>query len=676
MDYPVSSPAKRGSFVVRSVAVAALLLSLVTGTVYAQSASLLGQDATPVAGDGGPVTAAAAPGDATAFVAINLDPESEQFQTSAALSGSSGLIELFDLVTGLDESDADDVSGFYEGLGATELGVVIPAVSTGQVESLSETSTDEVPEIAETDIRFVLATTDPEGAFDFLVERIPDLSGAAASDTTESDYNGVTIVSLPDTPSGDTMINLALVEDLIIATPTIEGIESSIDVAQGTGEAITGNARFQDVASQLDGDAMLFAYTDSTALFDDPATAELLDEMGIDLSTLGQFNVYGGLQVSADADAPGFRVNTVSFPNPESDATPAAAPDFSSDLTAQVPDSTMIYLGGNDLGQLLGPIVAVALASTLAVDVAEDLTVEPEVIAAEEAGTPGADADASEEATDEDAADVAPETDEDQTSEEDLAAISDVVVGFLTLLTGEYVVAVEAPEITSLSDPNSLFVLVASGIEGGPLVDSLLELASDTLAGDDTDLTVTSEVVDGATLYTATSGEGAAAIRFTYGIVDDQLLIGLGDSVQTFLDGTDASLADDPQFQETFAALGVAPDEGAVVYLDLATLLPLVQAGSELLAGTDGGPDADPACEEYDSQADAQAAYDEDPFEQSSLDQDFDGEACEDAFGTPATPEPMLTDIDFSGVVAYGQVTYQGDGFTASEGLFLVESAD
>ena len=676
MDYPVSSPAKRGSFVVRSVAVAALLLSLVTGTVYAQSASLLGQDATPVAGDGGPVTAAAAPGDATAFVALNLDPESEQFQTSAALSGSSGLIELFDLVTGLDESDADDVSGFYEGLGATELGVVIPAVSTGQVESLSETSTDEVPEIAETDIRFVLATTDPEGAFDFLVERIPDLSGAAASDTTESDYNGVTIVSLPDTPSGDTMINLALVEDLIIATPTIEGIESSIDVAQGTGEAITGNARFQDVASQLDGDAMLFAYTDSTALFDDPATAELLDEMGIDLSTLGQFNVYGGLQVSADADAPGFRVNTVSFPNPESDATPAAAPDFSSDLTAQVPDSTMIYLGGNDLGQLLGPIVAVALASTLAVDVAEDLTVEPEVIAAEEAGTPGADADASEEATDEDAADVAPETDEDQTSEEDLAAISDVVVGFLTLLTGEYVVAVEAPEITSLSDPNSLFVLVASGIEGGPLVDSLLELASDTLAGDDTDLTVTSEVVDGATLYTATSGEGAAAIRFTYGIVDDQLLIGLGDSVQTFLDGTDASLADDPQFQETFAALGVAPDEGAVVYLDLATLLPLVQAGSELLAGTDGGPDADPACEEYDSQADAQAAYDEDPFEQSSLDQDFDGEACEDAFGTPATPEPMLTDIDFSGVVAYGQVTYQGDGFTASEGLFLVESAD
>lgn len=676
MDYPVSSPAKRGSFVVRSVAVAALLLSLVTGTVYAQSASLLGQDATPVAGDGGPVTAAAAPGDATAFVAINLDPESEQFQTSAALSGSSGLIELFDLVTGLDESDADDVSGFYEGLGATELGVVIPAVSTGQVESLSETSTDEVPEIAETDIRFVLATTDPEGAFDFLVERIPDLSGAAASDTTESDYNGVTIVSLPDTPSGDTMINLALVEDLIIATPTIEGIESSIDVAQGTGEAITGNARFQDVASQLDGDAMLFAYTDSTALFDDPATAELLDEMGIDLSTLGQFNVYGGLQVSADADAPGFRVNTVSFPNPESDATPAAAPDFSSDLTAQVPDSTMIYLGGNDLGQLLGPIVAVALASTLAVDVAEDLTVGPEVIAAEEAGTPGADADASEEATDEDAADVAPETDEDQTSEEDLAAISDVVVGFLTLLTGEYVVAVEAPEITSLSDPNSLFVLVASGIEGGPLVDSLLELASDTLAGDDTDLTVTSEVVDGATLYTATSGEGAAAIRFTYGIVDDQLLIGLGDSVQTFLDGTDASLADDPQFQETFAALGVAPDEGAVVYLDLATLLPLVQAGSELLAGTDGGPDADPACEEYDSQADAQAAYDEDPFEQSSLDQDFDGEACEDAFGTPATPEPMLTDIDFSGVVAYGQVTYQGDGFTASEGLFLVESAD
>ena len=35
----------------------------------------------------------------------------------------------------------------------------------------------------------------------------------------------------------------------------------------------------------------------------------------------------------------------------------------------------------------------------------------------------------------------------------------------------------------------------------------------------------------------------------------------------------------------------------------------------------------------------------------------------------------MLSDIDFSGIVAYGQVTYEGDGFTASDGLFLLAPA-
>lgn len=663
MDNPVSTPAPRSSFVLRSVAVAALLLSLVTGTVYAQSNSLLGQDATPSAMSSADLpTAAAAPADAMAFVALNLDPESEQFQTSAELSTSSGLIDLFNLVAGVDEADAEDFTGFYEGLGATELGVAIPAISPDQLETASEVTTDELPEAEIQDVRIVLATSDPEGSFAFLTEQIPDLSGDPAVEAAETEYEGVTIRSFPDGGSGDAMVNVALVEGLIVVAPTIEGIESSIDAAQGTVDAITSNPRFQDVAGQLDGESMLFAFSDNTALFSEPAYAELLEEMGIDLASLGQFNVYGGLRVSADAEAPGFRVNTVSFPNTETGATPEAVPDYSSDLTTQVPGNTMIYLGGNEIGQVLGPIVSVALASTAAAELVEDVAVSTTGQA-----TP---------VGDDDPTDGYTTTEEEPTSVEDVAAIADVVAGFLTLLTGEYVVAIEAPEITSLSDPNSLFVLVASGVESGALVDGLLELATDSLMTEDGDLTITSEEIDGGTLYTATSGEGAAAIRFSYGVIDGQLLIGLGDSVETFIEGPDASLADDPQFQETFAALGVAPEDGAVVYLDFATLLPLVQSGSELLGGTGSVPDADPACAEYDSQADAQAAYDEDPFELSDLDQDFDGEACEDAFGTPATPEPMLTDIDLSGIVAYGQVTFQGDGFTASEGLFLVGAAD
>ena len=54
--------------------------------------------------------------------------------------------------------------------------------------------------------------------------------------------------------------------------------------------------------------------------------------------------------------------------------------------------------------------------------------------------------------------------------------------------------------------------------------------------------------------------------------------------------------------------------------------------------------DADPSCGEYATQADAQAAYDEDQFENYQLDQDFDGEACEDFFGAPAASPAPSTD--------------------------------
>ncbi len=667
MDTPVSTPAPRSSFVLRSVTVAALLLALVSTTVYAQGARTANQQATPAAAGGVLSTAAAVPADATAYVAINVDPESEQFQTSADLSATSSLIDLFDVVANLDESDSDDISGVFEGVGATEVGVGIPAVSSEQIESLSMTTTDDVPDVADQDIRVVLATADPEAAFTYLTEDFPALAAGPNASSEQSTYAGVDVVSIGDGASPETTLNFALVDELIVITPTIEGIESSIDTAQGTTDSIASTGKFQDVSGQLDGASMLFAFSDNGAILNDPAYTDVLTEMGIDPSVLAQFNVYSGLQVAADAAAPGFRVNTVSFPNTDSGATPAATPSFSSDLTSQVPDDTMVYLGGNNLGQVLGPIVSIALASSAVTDVVGEVAASPAAVATVTASgaTPESDAGA-ESATMDEGTPVA---------SDGISEIADVVAGFLTLLTGEYVVAIQAPQITALSDPNSLYVLFASGIDGGPLVDRLLSLATDSLSGADSGVTVTSDMIDGDTVYTVTTGADASAITFSYGVVDGQLLVGLGDSVQSFLAGPDSSLADNPQFQETFAALGRVPEEGAVVYLDFTTLLPLVQTGAELLGGTGSVPDNDPDCAQYDSQSDAQSAYDDDPFDNSNLDLDFDGEACEDFFAPTGTPEPTLSDVDFSNVVSYGQVTYQGDGFTASEGLFLLAPA-
>ena len=129
MNTPVSTPALKSSFVLRSVAVAALLLTLISTTVYAQGTLNASQEATPVVGTASLTTAAAVPADATAYVALNVDPDSEQFQTSADLSATAGFLDLFDLVANFDESDSSEINGVLEGVGATEVGIGIPAVS-------------------------------------------------------------------------------------------------------------------------------------------------------------------------------------------------------------------------------------------------------------------------------------------------------------------------------------------------------------------------------------------------------------------------------------------------------------------------------------------------------------------------------------------------------------------
>ena len=220
------------------------------------------------------------------------------------------------------------------------------------------------------------------------------------------------------------------------------------------------------------------------------------------LATANNFN---GLQIAADADAPGFRVRTVSFPNTEIGPTPPTVPAYSSELTDRVPDSTMIYLGGNELGQMLAPVVAIAIAALSASDMTTGVSDLPSDAGPAAGSTP-------------DAVD-GPTTDATATTTDDVTAVTEIVGGFLTLLTGEYVVAIDAPQATSLADPNSLYILVASGVEGGALVDSLLGLVSDSLGTDGSDLSVTTETVDGSTIYTASIGNGPGAITFSYGIV-------------------------------------------------------------------------------------------------------------------------------------------------------------
>jgi hypothetical protein len=90
-------------------------------------------------------------------------------------------------------------------------------------------------------------------------------------------------------------------------------------------------------------------------------------------------------------------------------------------------------------------------------------------------------------------------------------------------------------------------------------------------------------------------------------------------------------------------------------------------------SGASSVQDADPACLEFDSQVDAQTAYDEDPFENSNLDQDFDGQACEDFFNpapTVATPVPPSGGIE--ALESAASVAFEDDGKIYSSGILVV----
>ena len=666
-------PARHWTLTLRGLAVAILLCGALSTTVFAASQAEINQGATPATGDGTTVsTTAAAPADSQAFVSLNLDPDSAQFQDSAELSERAGFNELVASFLDLGDSEAEQAEALFATLALTEIGVAIPPVDIESVEVASTAAANQdtaaTSDLAETvNLALILASSDAESAFGFLTEQLPALIGVPTDEISDSEYQGAPVVQLGAGDAGELPILVAQVDDLIVISPSATALQAAIDAAQGDADDITTNAGYQQVTEVIGGESMLFSYADSASAYSDPAYREFLSGMDLDPALLGSFVGYTGMRVYADIEAPGFRVDTVQIPVGVGDGTPIAIPDYSSGMTSRVPDSTMIYLGGNDLGAMLAPIISIGIASGAASQAIQ--------------GLDGSDQDAT-------GAVGTPELSED----EDYDGITSLINSYVTLLAGEYVVAIGAPDEETLNDPNSLFALFATEVSDTAPFEPLIDPIGEFLFGGDPTVSVTTEEINGNLVYTVGSADresGNGEVTFSYGIVDDQLVLGLGDSVETYISGPSASLADDPQFQSTFDALGVDPSSGAVVYLDFATMIPLVLMGVELFAtvpdaeSAGSGIDADPACAEYDTQADAQDAYDDDPFGLADLDANYDGDACEDFFGTGsagATPaaggaatDPVM--IDYSAIISYGQVTSAGDGYTTSQGLLLLDEA-
>lgn len=602
-------------------------------------------------------TASISPESTLLYAALTLDTESDQLEQAQDLLDRAGLGELLDSAFADAESSGDmDPSDLEPFLGG-EIAVVVTdlaiAGAIAQSDAVSEMAGDTLestPDMGESDLAgaaIIIRADDAEVAYEKTQELLAESADEDRSSVEETDYEGVTIEAVTDDEEPTEGMAIAMVEDFVVVSSTVADIEPFIDVSNGDADSLTNVPAFDDLQDELNDEFLLFAFIDGPTLKEAVLADADFDALaGLADQSLAAFDAYTGLVVWADD--PGFRLDSLSVPS--EDAADYEGPDnYDVTLDEQVPDDTLVFADGMDLAGNGG-------LDALALLIAQEIN-------GEEAGTAPPDGMDAEEYAD----------DQFEQAEQELSfnLRSDFVDQFI----GEYALAVTVPDIATLMAPDGLFAIFVSGVEDpSTLADSIDALTPFLTEGMGETTTVDTRDIDGSDVTVISDESSGFPIEAEYGVVDDQFLIGFGQSIDTFIEGPDAPLSEDAVYQEV---MGLLPEDHAgVVYVNLGQAIALAQTLAGFAAGSDSDSieDASPDCAEYTSQEDAQAAYDDDPS-LFDLDQDFDGEACEDFFATgessPETEAVQFQDLDLSAIQALGMVNFVQDDDVRGTSLII-----
>ncbi len=483
----------------------------------------------------------------------------------------------------------------------------------------------------------VLTPDDAEASFEFY-------TGIVFDDETieieESDYNGYTIMTQAPADEFSEGVSIALVDDAIAIASVPEDLEPVIDTATGEVEPLSGDSSYIDVRDALEADVLNFGYVNGPAMLDalvaqDPEiTASLTDDLTASLGSHQGFVFW--------ADDPGFRLDTIALPGEDSEI-PAAA-SFEPAFANNVPDTSLVYIGGSDLGQSPS-LNSVALLFAQAI-VAEDVY---------SAATPVVDV-----------VDAEAQADEIFAEAEGLLGFN-LKTDVLDQIVGEWAMAGSVANITDLEP--SISAIFVTEVDDAETVAGVAETITNLIASqsDDT-FTLTSRQVNGSDVTVIDLSESGTPLVLEFGVIDEGLVIGVNEGIDDFVGGQSNALADDETFAATLAELPA--EVTSISYLNVTSLLPLIE-DAIALSSTSSTLDADPACGDYDTQAEAQAAYDEDDFANFNLDLDYDGEACEDFF-SPATPEAAVSGIGEINILSIGSVTFNDGEMVGSSTIILI----
>lgn len=605
-------------------------------------------------------TASVTPEDALAYFVLELDEESDQWSQAVALVERAGFADTLEQARNdiLQDAAGNDVP--LDSILGGEAAVVVTSAAIDAIAEAGDPAAmlldgDEATPAADTGgglpdatgAALVLDARAPDTAFAALQSALQDQADETGGAVEAIDYDGVTIEYVPGSTADDAdPMAVARVDDFVAVAASPTDLEPIIDT--GGGEAALADfGPFQDIQSALADDALLFGFIDGSAAEDAQGA---LNNLGLPTG-LTPSATYTGIQVRADE--PGFRLETISTPVDGGPFPPATA-TYESDLATRVPADALFFLSGAELGEngILDTIGAglIGLASGGL------------------GGTP---------------ATPAPDQDPDAFIAEQYEQAAQLIgVNLQTDLFQQFV-GEFGLYMSSEADPATISALFASDVsDPGTVVNALNQIKLLVQGSIGAGGEATTRQIQGSEINTVSAG-GPDFPKVEYGVVDDQFVLGVGiaSPIDSFVDGNGDSLATDSLYQDV---MGTLPTEvNGSLYVSLVQVIPLLQGLAEAEgAGSDDFSieDADPSCANYDDQALAQEAYDAGEEDTFNLDQDFDGEVCEDFFGA-ATPEAgddstTVTDVDLSAIRAFGLVAYEEDGFRRASGILLIDEAE
>ena len=649
---PVKLPAigvSAASRMALAVVLAAVMIVPVLGPIASVSAQASTVDFT---------TAEAAPADAFAYVVTTTDDESEQWRLADELLDRAGLGEAIDEAMAEEMSDESGQQLPLDALLGGEVGVVVgealldtiaaESMSGGELDAMLGSMGMATPEAAPAD-------REGEGVAAIIDARAPDTAWTGIRDavqeeaeTEEITYEGTTILYAPPASEEDEGMAAARVGDLILVATHPVDLEPVIDTAEGRTPAITTLPEFTTAREALPAEFLMFGFTNSSSVMD-------TDLGAFAMMAGGSAAAFSGVTVAADEA--GFRVESVAIGAEGAADSPGAA-NFASELVGLAPADTVFFASGADLGAtgVLDAVGATALAAAFGM------------------GGAGATPD--------------PDASMDEFIAEQYAVAASLIgINLQTELfqqfTGEYGAWLSAgPEG---GDVGGLFATGTSDPEG--VGNALMQLSFLIQGASGAESPLTTREIGGGQVYVIDLGDEAGS-TLEFGVVGERLVIGTGDAVSRLEGAPEEALADNARFQAVTDTLPV--ERNGLLYIDLERAIPLFEAAAEEsddlgFGGFEEFPDASESCADYASQEEAQVAYDAAESGTFDLDQDFDGEVCEDFF---VSAEPsvavgdegmldeetaeMFADIDYSAIQAFAQASYDQDGLARSSAILYI----